>query len=114
MNRDALLWTAKPPPPRQPKPGEPLWSLRNGERRLDCELRDDGKLGVEAQNVAVVERPLLRALEETDDVAVVGIRGHPVIAIVALLAACWLLGLATFGPSHEPWRLRRRRRGERR
>ena len=37
-------------PPRQPQPGEFLWSFRNADRRqIDVELRDHGPYGVEAQ-----------------------------------------------------------------
>ena len=39
MANEALFSTAKPPAPRQPKPGEHLWSLRKNGRQVDCELR---------------------------------------------------------------------------
>jgi hypothetical protein len=41
----------KPPPPRQPKPGELLFEFYREEdhARWRCELRDHGKRGVEAQ-----------------------------------------------------------------
>ena len=34
-----------PTPPRQPKPGEQVWRLRNGGRVQSCELRNDSKAG---------------------------------------------------------------------
>jgi hypothetical protein len=34
---------AKPRPPRQPKPGEHLWTLRKSDKRIDCELRFHGE-----------------------------------------------------------------------
>lgn len=43
MSNDALFWTAKPPAPAQPKPGEHLWSLRKNGRQVDCELRFQGE-----------------------------------------------------------------------
>ena len=49
MSNDALLWTAQPPPPRKPKPGEPVWSMRKGVKLVHCELRDDGESGCEVQ-----------------------------------------------------------------
>jgi hypothetical protein len=39
----------KPALPRQPKPGEQLWSIRTKDRQLDCELGDHGAWGVEVQ-----------------------------------------------------------------
>jgi hypothetical protein len=30
-------------PPRQPKPGEEVWRLRQGDRVQSCELRDNAK-----------------------------------------------------------------------
>jgi hypothetical protein len=36
-------------PPRQPRAGEPLWTIQKDGRRLACELRDDGEAGVEVQ-----------------------------------------------------------------
>ena len=39
----------KAPPARQPRPGEPLWSLRKNGRQYDCELRDHGTWGIEVQ-----------------------------------------------------------------
>jgi hypothetical protein len=36
-------------PPRQPRDGEPLWTVEKDGRRLACELRDDGEAGVEVQ-----------------------------------------------------------------
>ena len=35
--------------PRQPPPGEHLWSVSKNGRQLECELRDDGAWGVEVQ-----------------------------------------------------------------
>jgi hypothetical protein len=49
MSNDALLWTALPPPPCKPRPGEPLWSLRKDGVTWDAELRYHGEYGVEAQ-----------------------------------------------------------------
>ena len=52
MADDALLWTAKPPTPRQPSPGELLFAFDGGypRRRMRCELRFHGEsYGWEAQ-----------------------------------------------------------------
>lgn len=49
MSNDALLWNAPSPPPRQPRPGELLWTLRKDDTRLDCELRSHGEHGWETQ-----------------------------------------------------------------
>lgn len=39
-----------PRPPRQAKPGEPIWSLTMPTGiRVECELRDHGDYGVEVQ-----------------------------------------------------------------
>jgi hypothetical protein len=49
---DALLWTAKPPAPRQPKPGELLFEFVRASDRapMSCELRFHGEsYGWEAQ-----------------------------------------------------------------
>jgi hypothetical protein len=35
--------------PRQPRAGEPLWTVEKNGRPLVCELRDDGVAGVEVQ-----------------------------------------------------------------
>jgi hypothetical protein len=35
--------------PRQPRAGEPLWTVEKNGRPLACELRDDGAAGVEVQ-----------------------------------------------------------------
>jgi hypothetical protein len=35
--------------PRQPRAGEPLWTVEKDGRQLSCELRDDGEAGVEVQ-----------------------------------------------------------------
>lgn len=42
---DALLWTAKPPAPRQPKPGELLFEFvrRRDRAVVRCELRFHGE-----------------------------------------------------------------------
>jgi hypothetical protein len=49
-NRDWYSPNLQPPAPRQPRPGELVWSLRNTDRRqVDCELRDHGSFGVEVQ-----------------------------------------------------------------
>src|SRR3954471_7767683 len=48
----ALLWKAPPPPPRQPKPGEPLFEFIRASdyRRIVVELRFNGEsYGWEAQ-----------------------------------------------------------------
>jgi hypothetical protein len=37
------------PTPRQPRAGEPLWTVRKNGCLLACELRDDGAAGVEVQ-----------------------------------------------------------------
>jgi hypothetical protein len=48
VNRDALLWNYKPPPPTKPREGEPVWTMTKGARHLTCELRYHGEYGVEA------------------------------------------------------------------
>jgi hypothetical protein len=35
--------------PRQPQPGEPLWTILRDGQRLECELRDHGAWGMEVQ-----------------------------------------------------------------
>jgi hypothetical protein len=40
---------AKPLPPREPQPGEPLWVLHKGAERIECELRVHGDFGCEVQ-----------------------------------------------------------------
>ena len=40
---------AKRAPRRSSPPGELLWTLSRGDRRIMCELRDDGPYGCEAQ-----------------------------------------------------------------
>jgi hypothetical protein len=40
---------AKPRPPREPVPGEPLWTLHKLDGRIDCELRSHGPWGWEVQ-----------------------------------------------------------------
>ena len=39
MTNPALLWNPPKPPPRQPKPGEKIWSMRKAGKPVDCELR---------------------------------------------------------------------------
>jgi hypothetical protein len=60
--------------PRQPRAGEPLWSVQKDGRQLACELREDGEWGVGLQ--VYRERELLYgqrwatralALEKADD-----------------------------------------------
>jgi len=43
--KDALLWTAKPPAPRQPKPGELLFEFQRPRDKtvVRCELRFHGE-----------------------------------------------------------------------
>ena len=36
---DALLWNAPPPPPRRPRPTEPVWSMRKAGKQTDCVLQ---------------------------------------------------------------------------
>jgi hypothetical protein len=45
MPNDAMLWTAKPPTPRQPRPGERLWTMRKAESVAHAELRCHGEWG---------------------------------------------------------------------
>jgi hypothetical protein len=40
---------AKPLPPRQPQPGELIWTLHKGTEHVECVLRSHGELGVETQ-----------------------------------------------------------------
>lgn len=35
--------------PAKPRPAEPLWTSRKGDRQMSCELRYHGEFGVEAQ-----------------------------------------------------------------
>jgi hypothetical protein len=71
---DALLSTARPPAPRQRRPGERIWSLRKSGRQVDCELRFHGETyGWECQclydgDLAYGQRFVLRAaaLEEAE------------------------------------------------
>jgi hypothetical protein len=37
------------PPQREPRPGEPIWTLRKGTESRRAELRDNGAAGVEFQ-----------------------------------------------------------------
>lgn len=48
-NQSALTADRPAPPPRQPRPGEPLWTLRKELGRLRAELRDNGEAGAELQ-----------------------------------------------------------------
>jgi hypothetical protein len=50
MTNPALLWNHRPPPPRKPRPAEPLWSMRkpNGNT-MDAFLRGQGEFGWECQ-----------------------------------------------------------------
>jgi hypothetical protein len=49
MSEDAFYAPNRPPPaPRQPLPGEHVWTLRKGHQTIRCELRTHGH-GVEAQ-----------------------------------------------------------------
>jgi hypothetical protein len=50
MSDDAFYSPNHRPPPRQRRPGEPLWSLREDAVTWTAELRNDGAgVGVEAQ-----------------------------------------------------------------
>jgi hypothetical protein len=51
VSDDAFYRPNRPPtPPRQPKPGEPLWELRHDHVTWSCELRFHGEsYGWEAQ-----------------------------------------------------------------
>jgi hypothetical protein len=45
---DPVYAPNRPPPPRrEPRPGEPLWTLGKGSRRLACQLFDHGAQGAE-------------------------------------------------------------------
>jgi hypothetical protein len=47
---DNPLHAGHRPPPRLGRPGELLFSFRDAKhRQIDCELRDHGRFGVEAQ-----------------------------------------------------------------
>src|SRR6202521_4808940 len=39
----ASLWNAPPPPPRKPRPGERVWSIRKNGKQVDAELRGHGE-----------------------------------------------------------------------
>ena len=41
----------KPPPSREPRPGEFVWALEKDVKRVACELHDHGAHGCEAQLV---------------------------------------------------------------
>ena len=49
MNKDAMLWNAPRPKPREPAPGEPLWVIEQDGKRIECEVRDHGNVGSELQ-----------------------------------------------------------------
>jgi hypothetical protein len=49
---DDPMWYSpdrRPPAPRQPKPGEHVWTLQKGFTTAHCELRSHGDYGCEAQ-----------------------------------------------------------------
>jgi hypothetical protein len=48
MSDDAFYSPNYRPPPRVPRPGEPLWSIRKDHVTWSCELRYHGEWGVEA------------------------------------------------------------------
>jgi hypothetical protein len=43
----SVLWMHSPPTPTKPRPGESLWAMTKGARRLTCELHYHGEYGVE-------------------------------------------------------------------
>ena len=49
MNPKDMLWNAPPPSKAKPRPGELIWTLKNGSRVASCELRYHGEYGVETQ-----------------------------------------------------------------
>lgn len=49
MTNPALLWNASRPPPRKPKPGERVWSMRKNGKQVDAELRGHSEWGWECQ-----------------------------------------------------------------
>ena len=50
MPDDSLLWTARPAPRRQPRPGEALWSVQQGDVTWTAELFFHGEgIGWEAK-----------------------------------------------------------------
>ena len=44
-----MLWNAPRPKPREPAPGESLWLIERGGKRIECEVRDQGVAGSELQ-----------------------------------------------------------------
>lgn len=44
-----LVLDAPPPPPRQPRASEPLFTLQQGDQQVVCELGSHGEYGVKAQ-----------------------------------------------------------------
>jgi hypothetical protein len=49
MSKDAMLWNAPRPKPREPAPGEALWAIERDGKRIECEVRDQGDVGSELQ-----------------------------------------------------------------
>jgi hypothetical protein len=49
MTDDAFYSPHYRPPPRAPRPGEPLWSFVKDEHTWSAELREHGAAGIEAQ-----------------------------------------------------------------
>jgi hypothetical protein len=71
VSDDAFYSPNRPPvPPRQPTPGEPIWSLRHEHVTWSCELRFHGEsYGWEAQilregELVIGQRFVLRQLAE--------------------------------------------------
>jgi len=68
MSNDAFYRPNLPPlPPRAPRPGEPLWTLRKDRVTWSAELRYHGEWGVEAQilrdgDLSIAQRFDLREL----------------------------------------------------
>lgn len=46
---DALLWNAPKPPPRKPRPLEPVWTMRKDGKQTECGLLGHGEYGWEVQ-----------------------------------------------------------------
>ena len=49
VNKDAMLWNAPRPKPKEPVPGESLWVIERDGKRIECEVRDQGDVGSELQ-----------------------------------------------------------------
>ena len=49
VNKDAMLWNAPRPKPREAVPAEPLWVIERDGKRIECEVRDQGDVGSELQ-----------------------------------------------------------------